>query len=317
MYDGGYGRRGMIVQPPVGEKRIFNWVNEYCIPLAQAATVGVIVGYTVLFSPFVAILSAGDAALFLFTGVWMLITFIWYFWRSARLVTEDNMPIVEQYGDDVFNTLSWLEIAAGVGMSLLAGCVSICIYGVMVMLNLTRPEWLTGWIALVGIAQFPMFVVFSIFLVTSFGQELIQRSPHQEMFVWQAIGELIKNLGGHWLRDLMNPREPVLIRERQQNGNSISPQITPRPQMTEEEEDAAMMVEFIARGAQIGYTRSAWTGRNGVVMESTGTVMKQREWVEITERLTQAGILRDGKTAELTCTVDEAIASISHPSLQA
>ncbi len=86
--------------------------------------------------------------------------------------------------------------------------------------------------------------------------------------------------------------------------------------MTEEEKDAAMMVEFIARGAQIGYTRAAWTGAKGTVMESTGTVMKTKKWCEISNKLKAAGILSDGKPTRLLCSVDEAIAHIYHPSLE-
>jgi hypothetical protein len=320
MYDGIGGRRGFVVQPPVGEKRVFNWVNEYLIPLAQVATTGVVVGFTVLVSPLIAALSAGRAACWIATGIWMLTNVLWYLWRSMRLVSEDGRPIVEEYGDDVRNTVLPLEIFVGFMIALIIGGITYCFQKVIAMVELPRPFWFTGWIAIVfaviGFAQFPMFIVMSIFLLTSFGQELVQRSPHQEMFVWKAIGTIIEGLGNRAVQ-MRRYDHPPTINYRGKTVNDKPATIARRAAQTPEAIEAAALVEFIRRGARLGYARGPWTSGAGIILEATGQKMRVSQWVRFTEGLKRANIMGEsgaGNATVLLCSVEEAITHVSHPS---
>jgi len=193
-FGGEYGSR-----TPTEQREIkgYDEQTEVKIPLQQAASIALSVAITLTVSPVLAVMAVGDAAFWLFSGIWMFATFLWYLRRSARLVTDDNRPIVEQYDREVCNTLSWLEVAAGGAMSLMVGGIALCFHKVLVMVEPVAPEWLSiGWTRIVCIGQFPGFVVLSIFLILSFGQELAQRSPHQELFVWQALGKILENFGG-------------------------------------------------------------------------------------------------------------------------
>lgn len=316
MYDGIGGRRGFIVQPPVGEKRIFNWVNEYLIPLAQSATVGVVVGFTGFVSPIIAVIAAGKSAFWVFADIGMAIIFIWYWRRSRNLVTEDGLPIVEQYDNEVCNTLMPIEVATGFMMALLAGGVAFGLQEVLRIINPVRPEWLTGWIAILGIAQLPMFIVMSAFLLTSFGQELVQRSPHMEMFVWKAIGTIIEGFGNQMVQTRRYD-PPTIINYKGKTANDKPAAIAPRRAQTPEAIQAAALVEFIRRGEKRGYQRETWTSGAGIILEATGQKMRVSQWKKFTESLKQANIMGEsgsGNGTILLCSVEEALAHVSHPS---
>lgn len=315
MFRGGeYGARTPV---ELRETRDYNQETEFTLPLKQAAMIGACFGYTLVISPIIAVLAAGDAAFWLFTGIWMTTTFVWYLRRSGNLVTEDNRPIVEVYGENVCNTLAWLEIFAGCAMSLMPGLIAFCFHKVIVLLEFVPPWWLrfilVGGGRLIGIAQFPAAMVMSWFVLLSFGQELVQRSPFMEQFVWKAVGAILELWGGQWVRDIV--REPILIKERQKSTNDNGVTIRERARRSEEQIFAEMVVEFIRRGEKRGYSRAKWVGKNGVILECTGATMPQSKWTLITQRLKDAGIMDrvDGET-DLLCSVEEALEHVSHPS---
>lgn len=311
MYDG-LGRRGLMVQQPVAEKRIFNWVNEFLIPLAQNATIGVLFAHVVVTSPILVLLCAGRAAFQVFAGFAVLYVFVKYWLRSSQFVTEDGKPIAEEYEGKLCNSVELMEIAVGATLALVMGGVAWLLYSGIETLGFAIPQ-LNPWLAIVGIAQFPMSLAMLVFALLSFGQELVQRSPHMEMFVWKALGTILESFGMQSVRNWVY--DPPMINYRKNTANDRPTEVKPRRQMTPGERQTGILVEFIRRGATLGYKRETWTKNAGIILETTGAKMTQGKWNEITHQLKNAGILGDvnGKT-ELLCSIEEALACISHPS---
>lgn len=307
-----YGEYGPRTPTEQRETKGYDQQTEVKIPLQQAAAIALSVAITLTVSPVLAVMAAGDAAFWLFSGIWMFATFLWYLKRSANLVTEDNRPIVEQYDMEVCNVLSWLEVIAGCAMSLMVGGIALCFHKVLVMVEPVEPEWLSiGWTRIVCIGQFPGFVVLSIFLVLSFGQELAQRSPHQELFIWQAIGKLLEGFGTKWVDAWA--REPVIIRAP--NGPTPGVQVVQRSGgMTPAQKQAAMFREFIERGAEIGFSRRLWVGRGGRDLGALGRKLTDGEYRYLVGVLKDANLMEtDNSGTRLTCNAAEAIVRVIAP----
>jgi hypothetical protein len=311
------GEWGSRTPVELRETREFNWRTEFGLPILQAIAIAVTFAYALLVAPFIAVLSAGLAVFWLFTGICMTATFMWFLWRCGNLVTEDRKPIVEQFDDQVCNSLMWMEAASGVIMSLMVGGIALCFHKVLVYIEFVPPFWLR-WVIegngrLLGIAQLPMALVLAAFVLLAFGQELWQRSPFQEMHVWEALGEIIKSFGLQSARAWVY--DPPIINHRRNSDRDKSPSVARRQARTPGEIQTAALVEFIRRGQKIGYTRAVWAESGGTVLEATGAKMTSKMWVEFTQGLERANIMSKvaGKT-NLICSVEEALAHVSHPS---
>jgi hypothetical protein len=316
MWGGRGGEYGARTPVELRETREHNRETEIGIPLEQALIIGACWGYTLVISPVIAIIAAGNAAFWLITGIWMFTTFWWYLWRSGNLVTEDRNPIVEEYEEGVCNSLMWLEIVTGCAMSAMAGGIAFCFHKVLAMIEFSPPWWLRfiteGGGRLIGIAQLPMSIVMSVFVLLAFGQELAQRSPFQEQFIWKALGAILENFGGKAITHRWHG--PVIVRERNGKATPGVQVVQRNNEMTPEQRQAAMMREFIERGAEIGFSRRLWVGKSGRDLAALGRKLSDSEYRYLVGILKEAKLMEaDNSGTRLTCNPAEAIARVVAP----
>jgi len=260
--------RGQKTPVQIDEKRTAGRSLDVGVPVAQARWVSV--ALTALVASCIWLVIAWGPTVF--AGIVFIFgttTFIWFLLQASRW----------QYGVTI------LEIFNGTLLTLCCAGIGWCLWRVTSRLMPTAalPDWLS-WLPLLARWSSLLSVVFSaslfVHLELAFVQELAQRSPFQERYIWQALGSALEA----WLKRPQKYREPVMV-YRGGNGGGREPlseriaQIEAQDTPTAEALEAADLAEFVVIGhKELGFSRRAWNG-----MElSSGTVVTEnraREWV--------------------------------------
>jgi len=233
-----------------------------------------------------------------------LANFIWF------MVQANKWTDVDDNGNE-YSTLTPQVIFTGALKTLFFGLVAWSAWRVSTFLTpeLGLSDGVANTIAWIMATKVPavvslLWVVFSVFFLLhiepAFIQELLQRSPFQEQFIWSAVGAIIE----HWGKKPRPRARHVLVHS---NGRTVS-ETTGRDVAEAEgwlqdvmesygDADTWDMMEFLVRGQRwvdgdgspIRYSRRKWDG----LMLSSGTQVTKTQARKWAEELKKAGILED------------------------
>lgn len=206
------------------------------------------------------------------------------------------------------NGVTILEIPIALGLSMLTGWTCYCVHRVSSDLV---PDWpIESPLGNLMISLTPIFFgALTGLLGLAFIQELAQRSPFQEQFIWKVLSEI---LGQKYLRP-GGPREPMVIRGTKSSGPPGEPAITSVEQRCEyspEQIQALDLRGFLSMGAKTGFAREKMVHR----FLPSGTKITDPSWRRDTGRLKDSGILvNSGDGTKLAVSLREALSRIETP----
>jgi len=301
-------QREPAVPAKIEEKRTGGIKADYRLVVLQANAVGF--GASLVLSGLIAAVFAfGPLVFWIVTGIVGATTLIWWLRQEGRIVYLLDEGKISN--DDTTS----INVGQGIIVTLFSGFVAWCFWRVLDYVN-PRAWTELGWRemvirggALVSL-ELVVFAVFRfVFLFVAFGQEMVQRSPMQEQFIWQALGEILKAWGMSHVRRAGRGRRPIYQSGRPitsnggngGNGAAREPEPEPEEELSPEQEDGLELMQFLVLGQSLAngdgtpilYSRRQW---NGIRLPS-GRVMgvsRARAWAKL---LSEAGILEVQPTA--------------------
>ena len=216
----------------------------------------------------------GALVFWIVAGIVGVTTLIWWLRQEGRIVWLLDEGKINN--DDVTS----VNVGQGIIVTIFCGFVAWCIWRVLSYVNprawtdLTWQEMGVRVAALASLEIVTFATVRFAFLFVAFGQEMVQRSPMQEQFIWSALGEILKAWG---LSRVRRPRgrRPVVqsgrpIKSNGGNGNGRVTEVEAdfEDELSIEQEEGLELIQFLVlgqllkndKGETILYSRRQWSG---------------------------------------------------------
>ena len=272
---------------------------DYKLVVLQANAVGA--GASLVLSGLIAAVFAfGPLVFWIVAGIVGVTTLIWWLRQEGRIVYLLDEGKISN--DDTTS----VNVGQGIIVTIFCGFVAWCFWRVLDYVNpraWTELGWQERGVRIAALASLEL-VVFAVFrfvcLFVAFGQAMVQRSPMQEQFIWQALGEILKAWGMSHVRRASRGRRPIYQSGRpitSNGGNGAVKESEPEPaeDLSPEQEDGLELMQFLVLGQSLAndddtpilYSRRQW---NGIRLPS-GRMMgvsRARAWAKL---LSEAGIL--------------------------
>lgn len=284
-------------------KKTISIQTNYRLVMLQANAVG-FGASLVLSSLIAAVFAFGPLVFWLVAGIVGAFTFFWWMRQESCIVQVLNDNALS---DDATS----VNLLQGIIVTLFSGFIAWCVWQVLDYVN--PRDWMKlGWeAAIVRIAALISLelIVFAVFrfacLFVAFGQQMVQRSPMQEQFIWSAVGKIVEAWGLSRVRSRQQGRRPIYQSGRPiKNGNGragVIEEHVPEEELSPEQLDGLELMQFLVLGQSLTsdgempilYSRRQW---NGIRLPS-GRMMgvsRARAWAKL---LKEAGILEIQPTA--------------------
>lgn len=308
MPDGIDVTRDIRTPAEVSEKRTAGVGLDYRLVVLQANAVGA--GASLLIGALMGVVFAFGGEVFWIVASVVGVTTLIYWLRRETAIERELYA-----GEIAEGDANAVNLWSGIVVTLFCGFVAWCTWRVLSYIN-PRTWYAEGgaldWrlvgtrVAALVFLELVVFAFFRfVFLFVAFGQEMIQRSPMQEQFIWQAAGEVLKAWGLSRVRQPRRPHPPIMrVNGKEVGGNGRGEPIEQEPtweEFTPEQEEGLELMQFLVLGQMLTtgddqpilYSRRQW---NGIRLPS-GRVMgvsRARAWAE---SLTEWGILQVRPTA--------------------
>ena len=262
------------------------------LPLAQALVTAISVTLFVLST--VVSIRALDDLFWVGALVVGVTTILWYLIQATRW----------EYGVTI------LDVFIALGLSALTGWVCLCAHQVSEHLITDWPVSSTLWNLVISLSPV-FFGALTVLLGLAFVQELVQRSPFQEQYIWKVISEI---LGQKYLKGDSSPRDPMVIHGTKPSAGPGDTTITPTERgdgYSPEQIQALDLRGFLTLGNQIGFSRTKMMHRT----LPSGAEITDPSWRRDTGLLKDSGILiNSGGTTKLAVSLREALIRVEVPS---
>ena len=198
----------------IDEKRTAGIRLDYKLVVLQANAVG-FAAALVLAGLLWSVFAFGALVFWIVAGIVGATTFIWWLRQEGRIVWLLDEGKINN--DDVTS----VNVGQGIIVTIFCGFVAWCIWRVLSYVNprawtdLTWQEMGVRVAALASLEIVTFATVRFAFLFVAFGQEMVQRSPMQEQFIWSALGDILKAWGLSRVRRPRRPHPPIYHRGKQ------------------------------------------------------------------------------------------------------
>ena len=290
----------------IDEKRTAGIRLDYKLVVLQANAVG-FAAALVLAGLLWIVFAFGPLVFWIVTAIVGVTTLIWWLRQEARIVWLLDEGKIS--GEDTTS----VNVGQGIIITLFCGFVAWCFWRVLDYVNprawidLTWQEIGMRVAALISLEIVTFAIVRFALLFIAFGQEMIQRSPMQEQFMWHAISDIARAWGLARVRQPRRPHPPIYHRGRQTNGDNgtggngrvVEVEAEYEEELTVEQAEGHELIQFLVLGQLLSdgdepilYSRRKW---NGIRLPS-GRVMgvsRARAWAGL---LSEMGILETRTT---------------------